>query len=183
MMRKRKGFAPVKGAANGILAGLAAAYAMKQVQALWSKLERSRQEREGTAVRETGEPPAEQPIPQPDDQPSSQLATVLTKKLTASELTPQQKGFAVPAVHYGFGGFLGALYGLATEFWPGLSWGRGLPYGAAAWLLADEVSLPVLQLAGPPDEYPLSTHMQSLAAHVAYGLTLDLCGRVFRRVL
>jgi putative membrane protein len=59
----------------------------------------------------------------------------------------------------------------------------GIPFGAAVWLVADEVGVPAAGLANGPAEYPLSTHASALAAHVVYGATTELVRRNLVRAL
>jgi putative membrane protein len=61
--------------------------------------------------------------------------------------------------------------------------GAGLPFGAAFWLLADEVSVPLLGLSKGPTEYPVSTHVYALASHLVYGVTAEMSRRALRQVL
>jgi putative membrane protein len=85
------------------------------------------------------------------------------------ELTENQKEWAGPAVHYGLGSALGAVYGLMAAR-PEARAGAGTSYGAAVWLAADEVAVPMLGLSGPPSETPLSGHVNALASHLIFGL-------------
>jgi uncharacterized membrane protein YagU involved in acid resistance len=59
----------------------------------------------------------------------------------------------------------------------------GLPFGAAVWLGADEVAVPAFGLSKAPMEYPASTHASALAAHLVYGLTVDVVRRAVRAAL
>ena len=59
----------------------------------------------------------------------------------------------------------------------------GIPFGAAFWLLADEISVPLLGFSKGPTEYPVSTHAYALASHLIYGATAELSRRVIRHVL
>lgn len=65
---------------------------------------------------------------------------------------------------------MGALYGGLAHVWPVVATGAGVPFGAAVWLIADELALPALGLAERPQAYPVSTHAEMLAAHVVFGL-------------
>ncbi len=58
-----------------------------------------------------------------------------------------------------------------------------MPFGAALWLGADEVAVPLFGLSGPPFAYPASTHASALAAHLVYGATADLVRRAVRAAL
>jgi uncharacterized membrane protein YagU involved in acid resistance len=75
---------------------------------------------------------------------------------------------------------LGALYGAAAEYLPTVKSYAGLPYGAAVFVGADEIALPVLGLTKKPAEYPASQHLYGLSSHFVYGLTLEGVRRVVR---
>lgn len=96
-------------------------------------------------------------------------ARVINRPLTRSELA-----IAAPAVHYGFGAAMGGIYGaLAARVDPRAPV-TGAAYGASVWITADEVAVPALRLSRPDAEYPLEVHVQALAAHIVYGVTMEL---------
>jgi putative membrane protein len=66
---------------------------------------------------------------------------------------------------------------------PETSKALGLPFGTALWLAGDEIAVPALGLSGNPLEYPVSSHLQALAAHCIYGVTTDLVRRAMRKAL
>ena len=86
-------------------------------------------------------------------------------------------------MHYVFGTASGGLYGALAEVAPQVTTAAGLPFGAAFWLVADEVSVPLLGLSKGATEYPLSTHAYSLASHLVYGATAELSRRTVRHIL
>ena len=77
----------------------------------------------------------------------------------------------------------GGLYGAIAELKPATTAGAGLPFGAAVWLIADEIIVPAFGLSKPPTEYPPSTHAYSIASHLVYGLTTEIVRREARRAL
>ncbi len=70
-----------------------------------------------------------------------------------------------------------------SELVPGVTAGAGLPFGAFIWLTADEGIVPALGLSKLPTEYPLSTHVYSLASHLVYGMTAEIVRRAVRKRL
>ncbi|MDQ3064642.1 MAG: DUF1440 domain-containing protein [Acidobacteriota bacterium] len=86
-------------------------------------------------------------------------------------------------MHYAMGATSGLIYGIASEIAPMTTVGLGLPFGAAVWLVADDVVVPALGLAKPATQYPLSTHAYALSSHLVYGLTTDLVRRAVRDLL
>ena len=168
----------LRGMAAGLLAGLAASWVMNEFQQMRPK-------------SQGGSEPQDQPQERKEREAGSgadEDATVKTAELVAQrvlhrQLSEREKRIAGPVVHYAYGSLVGALYGGLAELLPVVSAGAGLPFGAALWLLGDEVAVPALGLAKPPTEYPVESHADALAAHFMYGATTDLLRRVLRHVL
>ena len=110
-------------------------------------------------------------------------AAVISRNLFDHELSDQEKQVAGPAVHYAYGALVGGLYGAVAEVWPTIATGFGMPYGVALWALGDEAAVPALRLGPPPIEVPAEKHADFLAAHVVYGIALDVTRRVARHVV
>lgn len=117
------------------------------------------------------------------EEPTVKVAEMTSRKLFDHELTEQEKQVAGPAVHYGMGMSLGAIYGGLAELWPNVKIGMGMGYGMAVWALASETALPALSLSPPPTQVPVQKHADTLSAHVCYGLTLDFVRRVSKVLL
>ncbi len=158
----------LKGAIAGFAGGLAGSWAMNQFQAAISAV--------GGDEQEADQPDAPEPA-------TVQAAEALSKGVIDHPLTRREKQWAGPAMHYGFGGVMGAIYGVATEVLPAAKAGTGSGYGAALWLAADEAVVPALGLAGPPQDHPASTHASALASHLVYGFTTELVRRGVRAVI
>src|SRR3954462_14461623 len=88
--------------------------------------------------------------------------------LRARGIKPQQRHMAGVTIHYVFGALVGAAYGYAFEKYPTVRLGMGVPFGAAVWLLAEEMALPVTGLSEAPDKYLLRDHFNALAAHLVF---------------
>ena len=166
--------AVLKGVGVGFAGGLVGSWTMNQFQALWSKLSQGDQQRSQQL--------------QSQQQEELEPATVeFAKKIGTAvlhrDLNPREKKIAEPLVHYGYGSFMGGVYGALAEVNPASTKAVGLPFGAALWLVGDEIAVPALGLSKSPREYPVSTHLQSLAAHFVYGLTTEAIRRVMRRAL
>lgn len=115
----------------------------------------------------------------PDVQQLSETKTetvarrLVTGLAARDALPPDAKRAAGRAVHYGFGGGWGAVYGLVRESVPGLDCARcGAGFGAAVWMVSENALLPAFRLAGGPRRYPLKTHAYAVAAHVVYGVAV-----------
>jgi uncharacterized membrane protein YagU involved in acid resistance len=97
------------------------------------------------------------------------------------ELSHEEKKKAGPAVHYAFGAFSGAIYGLLSEYLPAVRLGFGTAFGTALFLLADETAVPALGLSESPRKYPLWSHLYGLASHVVYGVSTEAVRNGIRR--
>jgi hypothetical protein len=120
---------------------------------------------------------------QKEDENATTKAAEKLSNLAGIQLTPKQKNHAGSAVHYAFGSLVGAAYGLASEFLPPVRTGLGVPFGAAVWLLADEIGVPTLKLSKPATKYGLDVHAKSLASHGVYGATAELVRRSLRAAI
>jgi len=166
-MRKTNADDVIKGAVAGLVGGLVASFVMTEYQALLSKLseeeEKSKKKKEEPANVKTAEAISE---------------NVFDHKLKKSEKEP-----AGEAVHHAMGATSGLIYGIAAEIAPVTTAGLGLPFGAAVWLVADDIVVPALGLSKPATKYPLSTNAYALSSHLVYGLTTDLVRRGVRNLL
>jgi len=175
----------LKGLVAGLAGGLVASWTMNQFQAAWTRIAegaekphgaQSMQPSEGSKGNE-GNDTAEQ------DDATVETAKVISRNVFGHELQENEKEPAGAAVHYAFGTVTGGLYGALAEVSPQVTIGAGIPFGAAFWLIADEVTVPLLGLSKGPTEYPPSTHAYALASHLVYGVTAELSRRALRQVL
>lgn len=109
----------------------------------------------------------------PDEPATIQAAEAVSRDVFGHEPTEREKQVGGSALHYGFGAAVGALYGLAAEVRPRTAAAAGLPFGAAVWLVADEIGVPLAGLADKPTHYPLSRHAAALASHLVFGLSVE----------
>ena len=159
----------------GALGGLAGAFVMNQVQALWSAAEKKVEEAEEPKDSRQGE--EEKQTEQQGEDATVKTAEFISENVFGHDLTEQEKKWAGPAVHYGFGASMGALYGALANGSALASAGRGTAFATALWLGGDEIAVPALGLGGSPLESPLSSHVKALAAHLVYGVVTDLVWR------
>jgi putative membrane protein len=165
-----------KGVAAGIAGGLVASWTMNQFQAAWS-----------TVVADYRSPSAGGKEDARDWQERSEgiNATEIAAQHVATRtierrLTRDELSVAAPLVHYGFGAAMGALYGGVAAVTPAVRACAGTGYGTAVWVGADEIAMPLLGLADPEADRPVEMHAQAFAAHLVYGLTLELVWRALR---
>ena len=166
-MKKTDADDVVKGAVAGLIGGLVASFVMSEFQTLLSKLA----EEEKKSKKKTEEPA------------TVKAAAEISKAVFDYRLKKSEKEPAGEAVHYAMGATSGLIYGIAAEIAPVTTVGLGLPFGAAVWLVADDIVVPALGLAKPATEYPLSTHAYALSSHLVYGLTTDIVRRAVRDLL
>lgn len=156
--------------AAGAIGGLVASLVMNQFQSALSAVSESmkRQER-----RRKGESNPQQKSGKGGDDATVKTASAISRAIFDHRLTEDEKQWAGPAVHYGFGATLGALYGSLAPCTT-IEAGAGTGFGAAVWLGADEIAVPLFGLSGPPSETPLPGHAKALASHLVFGLVIHL---------
>lgn len=160
----------LKGAASGLIGGVVAAFVMAEFQSLWSRLSGKGEQQEQNEKEK--------------EEPSTvKVAEMISEDAFGHDLTEGEKQYAGPAMHYAMGGTSGAIYGAVNEVMPAAHMAAGLPFGAAVWLIADDIVVPALGAKKPPTEYPLSEHAYALASHLVYGLTTETVRGAVRSVL
>ncbi len=158
----------LKGAVAGLVGGLIASFVMSEFQTLLSAL--SEEEKK--------------PKKKKEDEPANvKTAEAISENVFDHKLKKSEKEAAGEAVHYAMGATSGLIYGIAAEIAPVTTAGLGLPFGAAVWLVADDIVVPALGLSKPATKYPLSTNAYALSSHLVYGLTTDLVRRGVRNLL
>ena len=116
-----------------------------------------------------------------DDNAAERTANIIAAKVFDQRLSEEEKHAGGAVAHYLFGAATGAIYGATSELLPGTRVGAGAPFGAAVWLVADEMVVPALGLSKAPHQFRLSTHATALASHVVYGVTTEMFRRVVRK--
>ena len=175
----------LKGVVAGLAGGLLASWTMNQFQAAWMRAVGGNDKPHGAQSLQPAEGSQgdqSQDAKEQDDA-TVETAKVISKNVFGHELQESEKKPAGAAVHYAFGTATGGLYGALAEVSPQVTTAAGLPFGAAFWLIADEISVPLLGLSKGPTEYPVSTHVYAFASHLVYGLTTELSRRALRQVM
>jgi putative membrane protein len=188
---RRKSSDPLKGMIAGAAGGLVASWVMNQFQALLSRMTHGVERPHGAQSLQPGSPRhgvarelQERGLDREADTAAVRTAVVVSDRLFGLELAEGEKReIAGAVIHYAFGVATGGLYGAIAELKPATTTGAGLPFGAAVWLIADEIIVPALGLSKPPTKYPLSTHAYSIASHLVYGVTTEIVRREVRRAL
>ena len=152
----------------GALGGLAGTWAMNEAQRAWTYAVDG-EAPESAAGKHDARDWQERSEGQNSNEIASQeVAThVLGRSLDRSELAT-----AAMLLHYTFGAAVGAFYGAYAE--RRLRVGAGMKFGLAVWLLADEIAMPLLGLSDSTLRRPLEKRLQSVAAHIVFGVTTEL---------
>ncbi len=88
----------------------------------------------------------------------------------AAEEEPNAGGIAI---HYLLGMAPGAAYARLRRRLPWLRAGRGAMYGAALFVMNDEIANRLLRLSGPQGNYPWQAHLRGLVGHVVLGVVTE----------
>ena len=154
----------------GVVGGLAGAFAMEHFQRALGKISPDI----GGAPGGGG-----QQYRKPQSEPTTYVAAdVVARATTGRNVPAPYKPAAGALVHYAFSGTLGAIYGAATAQDPRVAAGGGLPFGAAVWIAADELGMPIVGLAKAPTEYPWQDHATTFASHLVFGATTEVVRRL-----
>ena len=169
------------GATAGLIAGVAATWIMDRFQYNWWDVAAFIERWRGPATlvpAPVAAPAPEAPAasaPAEFSGPSTaKVANWFFRRWKCRDLNGHEKGPAGEIVHYAFGIANAVLFGalVAALGLVGIAW--GIAFGAALFVLVDELGLWAMGLARGPWNYPLSIHVYALAAHVVYGLALGV---------
>jgi uncharacterized membrane protein YagU involved in acid resistance len=76
-------------------------------------------------------------------------------------------------IHYALGILPGAAYGVIRRYVPFVRLARGLAYGLVLFVVNDEFLNTKLGLAGPPEAYPIESHLRGAVGHAVLGVTTE----------
>ncbi len=158
----------LRSAVIGIAAGLSASWIINRFQAAVS----------AASSAEGGSKDSD------EEKPTTVKAADMLSETVAGEPVPEPyEEPAGSAVHYGFGAFLGGLYGVLDELLPGVRAGYGTAYGAGVALVADEALVPAAGLTPPPQDLPAKTHAYGLVSHLVFGAALEGTRRLIEQAI
>ena len=115
--------------------------------------------------------------PPQGDNVTEKVADLAMRTMTREEPSEQAKQTGGAIVHYGFGTIVGAVYGAAVEYLPFANSGFGTLYGTTLFVVADEFSLPQLELAHWPADESVLDQLGHLGAHLVYGVATEVVRR------
>jgi hypothetical protein len=161
---RRREASLLKDALIGAVGGALGTFAMNQAQALLAKLGEVKQE-------------------DSQQEPATEVAARKLAEPAGVHLEGEQKKQAGDAVHWGYGTLWGAIHGALHGRVPLAGKLFGVGFGLGLFLFGDELAVPLLRLAPPPQQVPVKTHLSALAAHLVYGTTAEGTYRVVRHAL
>jgi uncharacterized membrane protein YagU involved in acid resistance len=177
----------LRGIITGATAGIAATLIMDQFLKLTSAgqkaVEKQMKLAQGESPWEIAHEQVQQKQQAAEQEGSTEIVARKIAKATGKTLDKEKKKKAGQAVHYTFGTLMGIVYGVSAELVPEATTGAGTAFGTLLFLGADEIAVPALRLAPPPDQTPAPDHLQHWAAHVVYGGSLELVRTLLRRVI
>ena len=154
----------------GVLGGLAGTLAMNYAQRAWTRAV------DGGAPRSAGgKHDARDWQEREEGRNANELAAqAIAAPVVGRRLTYRELAVAAPLAHYTFGAAVGALYGCCVRDVRRDVLRTGAAFGAAVWLLADEIAMPLLRLSRSTAERAPEKHLQSFAAHIVFGIVAEL---------
>jgi putative membrane protein len=158
----------LNGMVAGALGGLAGTWAMSEAQRMWTHAVDGEPPPESAAGKHDARDWQERSEGQNSNEIAAQAVggTVIGRPLHRDELA-----VGAALVHYSFGAAVGALYGAFVARHPQRASGVG--FGLIVWLLADEIAMPLLGLSESTLRRPAEKRMQSIAAHIVFGVTAE----------
>ncbi|MGI8958294.1 MAG: hypothetical protein ACR2IV_00730 [Bryobacteraceae bacterium] len=166
-----------KGLAAGLLGGLAGSWTMNASQSLMSEI------RKRSKSQDSEHDSSQQQQSSSEEPATVKAARAVSEHLFHHELRDDQKSFAGNVAHYTMGAASGAVYSAVTVALPAAPLARGLVFGTALWLIADEAIVPVFGFSKAPIEYPASRHGYAWASHLIFGVTADAVRRLALRIV
>lgn len=106
-------------------------------------------------------------------QTDENAAQALWRSMNWPPLMPEQAKRIGAAMHYGLAVVAGALYAPSAERFPAIRTAGGAAFGAVLWAVGDELAVSMSGLENFAAT-PARSHLSALAAHVLYGITVDL---------
>lgn len=171
-----------KGMLAGAIGGLVASWVMNvfmeeagpRVQTIAAKFDHSAQQQQSSSSSND----------EPKEDATMKAADAIVRTATGGRhLSLEGKKKGGPIVHYAFGGLMGALYGLASEFSPITTAGFGTAFAGALFAGADLWAVPALHLSGSNSDAPVSSLATPFGAHMVYGVATESVRRLIRASL
>lgn len=174
-----------EGLALGLIGGVAGLAAMELAVRLTTPLVRQRAPRPTDVFKTERSMSLIGPHHRDDESPSDAVGRIGYEKLLHREPSDKAKQALSWSVHLGYGLAMAGLFGAlrANRRRPRRLLRDGAIFGALLWLVVDELAVPLLGLADKPTQYHPTQHLQSLTAHLGYGVATAAAARAARTAL
>lgn len=170
----------IKGLFAGLGGGMVGLAVMNRFMARTAEPVQRRQEehpRQHHDVSVTGWHPRE------GENATAALAKNVYRSRTGRDLPAERAEKAGMMVHTGYGLLTAVGYGMVRGRRRGADLKGGALFGAGLWLLGDEIAVPLLGLSQGPKAHSPALLVQTLAAHIAFGVAVAATAQTLRRVL
>jgi uncharacterized membrane protein YagU involved in acid resistance len=114
----------------------------------------------------------------PDEGATEALGRIAYERVVGHPPSPEAKWTLSWAVHIAYGLAVAMAYGAIRGGRTYRPVRDGALFGAALWLLGDELAAPLLGLSDKPTAYPPTRHLQSLAQHLGFGVATATTTRI-----
>ncbi len=115
------------------------------------------------------------------DQSTELFVQKVATGLFGASLSESARTAAGAGMHFAYGGFWGAVYGLVQSSLRLPAALHGLLYGLVVWLIGPVTLVPAMGIMPPPQEQGGRRALLVAGFHVAYGLALGLVFDAFTR--
>jgi uncharacterized membrane protein YagU involved in acid resistance len=186
----------VKGAIAGAVGGIVGTLAMAAFQQVWMRatttlpelFNREQSDDDRNRLKNAGVGESEFPQSEPRSHhhhvsPSERMVATVYREVIHRPARPMEMKIGGSAIHVGFGAAAGAIYGAAAEVESRVTIGEGTLFGAAVFIAADEIALPLTGLAETPQRTPPRRHLYALFSNLAFGAATEITRRFVREQL
>lgn len=160
----------------GAIGGLAGTWAMSEAQRAWTHAVDG-EVPESAAGKHDARDWQERCEGQNANEIASQRIAV---RVIGRRLDRRELAVAAALMHYTFGAAMGALYGDIQRHKRDAT---GIGFGLMVWLFADEIAMPLLGLSDSTVDRPPEKRLQSIAAHIVFGMTTEFARKAVQRRL
>lgn len=110
------------------------------------------------------------------DEEAAQMTVIddLSEKITGNQLSGVSEQIAEQFADIPLGASVGAAYGYGKKDNDEINVIDGVILGATTWASTHETSLPMSGIEKAPEDVPVTTQLQELAAHVIFGVTTEV---------
>lgn len=151
-----------KQAAVGAGAGIIAAFAMQQFVSLWHRTRGQRAEEGAFGL---------------DREADINASQKLWRFLFQQDLKEAEALMLARVMHYGYSAAASAGYTVLANRKRRVRTGFGMAYGAALWLVGDEMGITLMGLSDPRSKTKAS-HLVALAAHLVFGTVTEMSRKI-----